>query len=120
MPVEIIEIIVLVYRYSFLMLEQLQVLWNAASARLGFSSYRRSFRTVASIAVNVFVSSLDMADRSSNALLCRNFNGTFPVFRPPKDITVAWILLAAGAAAGLYLFGLYSEGWIDPASFVFG
>ncbi|MDR0887773.1 MAG: energy-coupling factor transporter transmembrane protein EcfT [Candidatus Methanoplasma sp.] len=119
-PAEIIEIIVLVYRYSFLLLEQLQVLWNAASSRLGFASFRRSFRTVARIAVNVFITSLDIADKSGNALLCRNFNGVFPVFRPPKDITAVWVVLAVGAAAGLYLFGLYSEGWIDPASIVFG
>ncbi|MDR3206626.1 MAG: energy-coupling factor transporter transmembrane protein EcfT [Candidatus Methanoplasma sp.] len=119
-PPEIVELTVLIYRYSFLMLEQLQTLWNAASSRLGFSSFKRSVHSAASIAVNIFITSLDMAERSGNALACRNFTGTFPVFRPPRRLSALWIAGIAAIAAVLYAVGRYTEGWIDPASLLFG
>ncbi len=92
-PAYLAELVVLVYRYSFLLLEQLDVMYTAAQCRIGFRGTRNKFRTSGKLAVGLFIRSLDVADRSQNALSCRNFHGDFPSFRPPAKMTVAWALL---------------------------
>ncbi|MDR1405281.1 MAG: cobalt ECF transporter T component CbiQ [Candidatus Methanoplasma sp.] len=119
-PKEITEIIVLVYRYSFLLLEEMQIMYRAADCRMGFSGFTKSFRTVAGIAAGVFSSSIDISDRAQNALMCRNYSGTFPVFRSPKKISVGWIAAVIVSAAILFAFGQYSSGWINISEVFFG
>jgi cobalt/nickel transport system permease protein len=92
-PGYLAELVVLVYRYSFLLLEQLDVMYTAAQCRIGFRGTKNKFRTSGKLAVGLFIRSLDVADRSQNALSCRNFHGDFPSFRPPAKMTIAWALL---------------------------
>jgi cobalamin biosynthesis protein CbiM/cobalt ECF transporter T component CbiQ len=93
LPSYLAELVVLVYRYSFLLLEQLDVMYTAAQCRIGFRGTKNKFRTSGKLAVGLFIRSLEVADRSQNALSCRNFHGDFPSFRPPARMTVAWALL---------------------------
>lgn len=105
-PSYLAELVVLVYRYSFLLLEQLDVMYTAAQCRIGFRGTRNKFRTSGKMAVGLFVRSLDVADRSQNALSCRNFHGDFPLYRPPARMTFAWALLPIfvfGSLLGLNL-----------------
>ncbi len=106
-PVEIIEIVVLVYRYGFLLFEQLEIMWSAAHCRLGFGSFKKSFHTTAKIALNIFISSMEMTERSNIALCCRNFTGTFPLFNPPKRISLIWVIVPVIFAVALYYLGVY-------------
>ncbi|MDD1755960.1 MAG: energy-coupling factor ABC transporter permease [Methanomassiliicoccales archaeon] len=92
-PSYLAELVVLVYRYSFLLLEQLDVMYTAAQCRIGFRGTKNKFRTSGKLAVGLFIRSLEVAERSQNALSCRNFHGDFPSFRPPAKMTVAWALL---------------------------
>ncbi len=91
-PKEFIELTVLIYRYSFLLLEQLDTMYVAAHCRLGFRGYKNKFRTTAKLTVGMFTRSLDMAERSQVALNCRGFRGEFHCYRPPKKVTVRWVL----------------------------
>lgn len=104
-PKEVIEIVVLVYRYAFLLLERTEVMWNAAKCRLGFSGARRSMSTTAGILVNVFITSLEIAERSQPALESRNYNGSFPIYRMPNKIGLYWFATTAAACASLYIIG---------------
>ena len=92
-PSYLAELVVLVYRYSFLLLEQLDVMYTAAQCRIGFRGTKNKFRTSGKLAVGLFIRSLEVADRSQNALSCRNFHGDFPSFRPPAKMSAAWALL---------------------------
>jgi len=92
-PSYITELVILVYRYSFLLFEQLGVLYTAAQCRLGFRGARNKFRTTGKLAVSLFIRSMEVAERSQIALYCRNSKGDFPAFRSPARMTVAWILL---------------------------
>jgi cobalt ECF transporter T component CbiQ len=106
-PKEVIDIVVLVYRYAFLLLERTEVMWNAAKCRLGFSGARRSMSTTAGILVNVFITSLEIAERSQPALESRNYNGSFPIYRMPNKIGLYWFAITAAACASLYIIGYY-------------
>ncbi len=106
-PKEVVEIVVLVYRYAFLLLERTEVMWNAAKCRLGFNGIRRSMSTTAGILVNVFIISLEVAERSQPALESRNYNGSFPIYRMPNKIGLYWFVLTAATCVSLYVIGYY-------------
>lgn len=92
-PAYISELVILVYRYSLLLLEQLDLLYTAAQCRLGFRGIRNTFRTTGKLAMSLFIKSLEVADRSQVALNCRNFRGEFHAFRPPARMTLAWTIM---------------------------
>lgn len=120
MPVEVCEIIVLIYRYAFLLLERMESMWNAAQSRLGFSGIRRTVDTVASIAVGMFIRSTNMADKAQVALDCRNYQGFFPVYNQPARMGIKWVAVSVLAFVLIYLFGVYTEGWINMSEIFFG
>lgn len=91
-PKEIVELVVLIYRYSFLLLEQMDTMYTAAHCRLGFRGYKNKIRTTAKLAVGMFIRSLDTAERSQVALDCRSFRGVFHCYRPPPKLTMKWVL----------------------------
>lgn len=103
LPKEIVELIVLVYRYSFLLLEQLETMYVAAECRLGLRGLKNKFRTTARMSVGMFTRSLDVADRSQVALNCRSFRGEFHCYRPPAGITAKWVIASAGMFAIMYV-----------------
>ncbi len=107
LPVYIAEVTILVYRYSFMIMEQSAQMTNAAACRLGFSGWRRSMKTTGVLAANLFARSLDFAERSQYALQSRNFEGEFPVFRKPAPLDARWVLCSSAALAVVFLAGNY-------------
>jgi cobalamin biosynthesis protein CbiM/cobalt ECF transporter T component CbiQ len=103
LPKEISELVVLIYRYSFLLLELLGTMYLAAQCRLGFKGLRNKFRTSGKLAVGLFTRSMEVADRSQVALECRGFRGQFHSFRPPAKVTWVWIVLPLLIFAGLFV-----------------
>jgi energy-coupling factor transporter transmembrane protein EcfT len=93
LPKEISELVVLIYRYSFLLLELLGTMYLAAQCRLGFKGLRNKFRTTGKLAVGLFGRSMEVADRSQVALECRGFRGQFHSFRPPARVTLIWVIV---------------------------
>ena len=119
-PDEICEIIVLIYRYAFLLLERLDTMWSAAGSRLGFSGFKHTMRTTASIAVGIFTSSMNLADKAQVSLECRGYRGYFPIWNRPKKAGIGWVAIAAASFVLLYILGMYTEGVIDFAGLAFG
>ena len=119
-PDEICEIVVLIYRYAFLLLERMDTRWSAANSRLGFSGFKRSMKTIASIAVGIFTSSMNMADKAQVSLECRGYRGYFPIWNRPQRAGVGWVAAAVAVFALLYVLGMYTEGVIDFAGLAFG
>ena len=119
-PDEICEIVVLIYRYAFLLLERMDTMWSAASSRLGFSGFRRTMKTTASIAVGIFTSSMNLADKAQVSLECRGYRGYFPIWNRPKKAGFGWVALAVVVFVLLYVVGRYTEGVVDFAQIVFG
>ena len=105
-PKELVELTVLIYRYSFLLLEQLDTMYVAAQSRLGFRGVKNKFRTSAKLSVGVFTRSLDMAERAQVALDCRSYRGEFHCYRPPAKITAKWVILSVLVFASFYLMNL--------------
>ncbi len=103
LPKEISELVVLIYRYSFLLIELLGTMYVAAQCRLGFRGLRNKFRTSGKLAVGLFTRSMEVADRSQVALECRGFQGRFHSFRPPARVTFVWMLMPLLVFMALFL-----------------
>ncbi len=119
-PPEIAELVVLIYRYGFLLLERMEVMWNAASCRLGFNGFRRTMSTTAAIAVGMFVQSTNMADKGQIALDCRNYRGYFPLYNAPPKTGIRWVAASAAVFAAILVFGYLTADWIDMHSILLG
>ena len=110
LPNYLAELVVLVYRYSFMLLEQMQQMATAADCRLGFRGLGRSLQTSGRLVAGLFGRSMDFAERAQDALLCRNFRGEFMPFRQPAGLTARWIAASALMLAFLVLAGqMYSH-----------
>lgn len=119
-PVEVCEIVVLIYRYGFLLLERMEVMWDAASCRMGFNGFKRTMGTTAAIAMGMFVQSTNLADKAQIALDCRNYRGYFPVYNAPPKVGVKWIAVSVLAFVLIYIFGTCTEGWVNMAEIILG
>ncbi|MGD1060555.1 MAG: cobalt ECF transporter T component CbiQ [Methanomassiliicoccales archaeon] len=105
-PAEIVELTILVYRYAFLLLEQLETMYIAAHSRLGFRGLKTKFRTTAKLMVGIFTRSLEVAERSQVALNCRSFRGEFHCYRPPARITAKWVFASIIVFELLFIINL--------------
>jgi len=105
LPAFLAELTVLIYRYSFMLLEQMQQMVIAADCRLGFRNPKQTMRTSAKLAACLFGRSMDFAERAQAALLCRNFRGEFMPFRMPAPLTPIWVIGSLMLLAALTLAG---------------
>jgi len=112
LPASISELAVLIYRYSFLLADQVELMITAAQCRLGFKGLRNSIRTISIITACVFSRSMDLAERGQYALYCRNFQGSFPSFKTPPKMTAVWVIVPIAIFFILYYLGYLTSGWL--------
>ena len=72
-PNEITELIVLIYRYAFLLLERFLVMIDAAQCRLGYNGTITTMKSYAGAMAGTFIFSMELAEKSEAALACRNY-----------------------------------------------
>ena len=98
--------VALVYRYLFLVVDELERMRRAAAARtVGRIGPRARLRAAGSAVAALFVRSLDRAERVWAAMAARGFDGTLPG-QPearPRAADAAFLLVSLLLAAGLRL-----------------
>lgn len=77
LPDVLVEMMVLVYRYLFLLIEASERMHLAAECRFGYSTLRKSVTTTSHLIVGIFMQSLETAERGQRMLQCRNYRGEF-------------------------------------------
>ncbi len=102
-PREFAEMMVMVYRYSFMLLDEAGRMHLAAQCRLGFRGRMNTLRTYAKMMVGMFIRSMETAERSNVGMQCRNYQSGVSMLRQPKGITIAWTALSAISFTLLYL-----------------
>ncbi len=73
-----VEIALLVYRYTFVLLDQATDIASAQRVRLGYSSPMRSFMSMGVLAGTVVARSMDQAMRTYEAMTLRGYQGRLP------------------------------------------
>jgi cobalt/nickel transport system permease protein len=90
-----VEIALLVYRYTFTLLDQTADIAAAQSARLGYSTVRRSISSLGVLAGTVITRSIDQAMRTCEAMELRGYHGSYPFGSLPKMNRSDLCLIAA-------------------------
>jgi cobalt ECF transporter T component CbiQ len=97
------EMMVLIYRYTFLLMESAEKMHLAAECRFGYHGYNKSIKTSSKLAVGVFMRSLDTAEKGQSALQCRNYRGEFRMLseyeKQNRYATVFCAFIVCAAAA---------------------
>lgn len=79
-----VEIALLVYRYTFTLLDETADVAAAQTSRLGYSSVRRSVRSAGLLAGTVITRSMDQAMRTHEAMVLRGYRGHLPFGPAPR------------------------------------
>jgi cobalt/nickel transport system permease protein len=93
MPPLIVELLGLIYRFIFIILAEVNVMFIAQRSRLGYSSWATSFRSLGSLVTMVFGHSYRRFDRLYIALESRFYEGTLNFLEEPKRAGLKGFLL---------------------------
>ncbi len=109
MPQLIVELMNMIYRYIFIMLETYTRLKNSAESRLGYCDFRTSCYSFGNIASNLFVVSLKKANAYYNALEARCYDGELNFLEDVKPVKSWQILFGACFMSILFMIWLLTR-----------
>ncbi len=93
-PKLIVELMNMIYRYIFIMLETYTRLKNSAESRLGYCDFRTSCYSFGHIASNLFIVSMKKANAYYNALEARCYDGELNFLEEEKPVKTWQIIFA--------------------------
>ncbi|WP_298815428.1 cobalt ECF transporter T component CbiQ [Chloroflexus sp.] len=107
MPALVIELMMLTYRAIFILLETLEQMTVAQTARLGYASWRATMRSSALLGSQLFIAAFRRSQALELALTARGFSGDLRVLPLTyvADRRLWWI-------AGLIVMSLTLAGWL--------
>lgn len=106
-PNLILELMHLIYRYIFILMETYSNQKDAARSRLGYCDSKTSFRTFSQLMANLLVVSFQKAGNYYDALEARGFEGDCLFWREGKKVTVEQVLWSI-AYLGIAVVILYT------------
>jgi cobalt/nickel transport system permease protein len=102
-PKLIIELMNLIYRFIFILLDVHRQMKNSARARLGDCDFRTSCLTFGNIASNMLVVSLKKANAYYNAMESRCYEGELLFFEEEKKVRSKHLVMAGAFIVLLFL-----------------
>jgi cobalt/nickel transport system permease protein len=112
-PVLFVELMTLVYRFIFVLLETMQAMRIAQEARLGYSSLRRWLRSAGMLASNLYLRANVRATALFTALSARGYTGDLTVLQARPAWSARNLALIAGSGALLLAVALGVRlGWL--------
>jgi cobalt/nickel transport system permease protein len=103
-PAAVVEVASVTYRLVFVLLESLRTIREAQTARMGYSSVRRSYRSSGALAAAVLTRSFDRARRLQAGLAGRGMETGLRVL--PEALPSSKAFLAAGVLGLLAIVSL--------------
>ena len=94
-PKLIVELMSLIYRYIFILMDVYTKMKNSAESRLGYCDFKTSCYTFGSIASNMLVISLKKANAYYDAMEARCYDGDFIFLEEDKKVEIIQIIAAA-------------------------
>ena len=102
-----VELALLVYRYIFVLLEEMVTIRDAQRVRLGYHNWRQSLRSVGILGGSLILRAYDRAERVFEAMVARGYTGAMTISYTEhfgrKDFITAVFLIAILVI--LYLIG---------------
>lgn len=100
-PAAVVELAALVYRLLFLLLATATTVREAQAGRLGFRTWRTSYRSVAGQAGAIFVGAFDHARRLEQGLALRGYTGSLRVQVESRPVSGPFLAATAAVLAGV-------------------
>lgn len=107
MPKLLAELMHMIYRFIFILMDVHQGMKTAAISRLGDADFKTSCTTFGQIGGNLLILSLKKANTYYDAMVSRGYEGEFPFWEEQKSVKVWQFLIL-----GLYIAVLLSVGMI--------
>ena len=107
LPPEIADLALLIWRFVFLLLDAAAAIRIAQEARLGWSGWRRSLRSLGLLIALLLPRAMESARRLEVGLAARGFDGSLPMLSPVRPVSAVRLgLIMTGQAllAGVSLW----------------
>jgi len=107
MPTHLVEILLLSYRYVFLLIEDANTVRHAQLARLGYSGLRTSMRSLGTLSGAVLLRAINQAEATSAAMTLRGYTGSYLPASEPARIRLthaALLCIVFAASFSVYLW----------------
>ena len=99
------ELMMMIYRFIFILINMAEQMLTAQQARLGSSSYRASFRSFSVLASSLFVCAFQKSEQIYNSMESRGYSGEFaftgeikPTTAQQKVVFILYIMVLSTAA----------------------
>jgi cobalt/nickel transport system permease protein len=105
-PIELIDLMMIVYRYIFIVFDQAVEIWHAQVMRLGYSRPRESIRSFSMLCGMLFISSWIAGEDLIRAMDCRCYDGIIPSLgsaQPVQMYSLVPVLLYLAGLIGILL-----------------
>ena len=106
LPKLISELMNLIYRFIFVMMDVQSSMKQAAESRLGYHNFLTSCRSFGGIGANLFIVSLKKAGTYYDAMIARCYQGELVFLEENKPVKAKEAVVAAGYIAVLLLLWL--------------
>ncbi|THA26588.1 cobalt ECF transporter T component CbiQ [Streptomyces sp. RKND-216] len=105
-PPAVVDVALVMYRMSFLLLDSVRRVRQAQAARLGHTTRAAAWRSLAGLASTAFVRAFERAQRLHTGLAGRGYDGTLRVLVPPARLSPRFLTATALLLAGLAVLTL--------------
>lgn len=113
-PPAIVEVVVLMYRYTFLLADEGERIKDAQKVRLGYSNFGACIRSYGILAGMLVISAYDRSWSTYEAMMARGYNGELPMGQSRPLTRRDWGHLAAlGLLVALVLGAGYGTEWLS-------
>jgi cobalt/nickel transport system permease protein len=106
-PKLLVEMMGLVYRFIFVLVDTARTMYTAQSSRLGYSTVSSGYRSMAALVATVFIRSYQQADRIYTSLESRGYDGEINVLEEPKKFYLRRYLMALSINTFLVLLTFF-------------
>ncbi|MGW5739175.1 MULTISPECIES: cobalt ECF transporter T component CbiQ [Streptomyces] len=100
-PAPVVDVALVMYRMSFLLLDSMSRIRQAQAARLGHTTRAATWRSLGGLGATAFVRAFDRATRLQAGLAGRGYDGTLRVLVPEARISRRFVAVSAVLLLGL-------------------
>lgn len=95
LPEAVIDLMMIIYRTIFILMDQVIQIYHAQVMRLGYSRYRESIQSFAMLCGAAFIASWDAGDDLVRAMDARCYNGKFALLGENRPLEIVPVLTVA-------------------------
>jgi cobalt/nickel transport system permease protein len=105
-PKVVVDIAILMYRYIFVFLEELENMYNSQQTRMGYGNFKNSFRSLGLLVSNLFIRTWVRGEQIYITMESRCYGGSIKTFDIQRKMGIKNIMLLISFES-LLLLGTY-------------